>query len=85
MGASLEVILANLWMKSPEPQSKLQTPKGKTKAQMTTCRNCEHHVTARCKGVEFVLNGSMQNFSESVTQNMIAWKTSSRCAHTAVK
>ena len=52
MGASFAVILANLWMKSQEPQLKLQTPKCKTKTQSSTCRNCEHHVTARSRIVE---------------------------------
>ena len=52
MGASLAVILANLWMKSWEQQLKLQTPKCKTNTKSTTCRNCEHRVTARSRGVE---------------------------------
>ena len=50
--ASLVVILANLWVKSWEPQLKLQTPKCKTNTQSSTCRNCEHRVTARSRGVE---------------------------------
>ena len=45
MDASLAVILANLWMKSWEPQLKLQTPKCKTNTQYSTCRNCEHRST----------------------------------------
>ena len=53
MGASLAVILANLWMKLWEPQLKLQTPKCKTNTQSSTCRNCEHRVTARSRGVEW--------------------------------
>ena len=52
LGASLVVILANLWLKSWEPQLKLQTPKIKTNPQSSTCRNCEHRVTARSRGVE---------------------------------
>ena len=52
MGASLAVILAKLWTKSWETQLKLQTPKGKTNTQTSTCRNCEHHVTARSRGVD---------------------------------
>ena len=52
MGASLAVILANLWMKSWEPQLKLPTPKCKTNKQSSTCRSCEHRVTARARGVE---------------------------------
>ena len=52
MGASLAVILAKLWMKSWEPQLKLQTPKCKTNTQSSTCCNCEHRVTARSRGVE---------------------------------
>ena len=52
MGASLAVVLANLWMKSWEPQLKLQTPNCKTSTQSRTCRNCEHRVTARSRGVE---------------------------------
>ena len=52
MGASLAVILANLWMKSWEPQLKLQTPKCKTNTQSSTCRNCEHRVTARSRDFE---------------------------------
>ena len=39
-------------MKSWEPQLKLQTPKCKTNTQFSTCRNCEHCVTARSTGVE---------------------------------
>ena len=52
MGASLAVILTNLWMKSWEPQLKLQTPKCKTNTQSSTCRNCEHRVTTRSRRVE---------------------------------
>ena len=52
MGASLEVILANLWMKTSEPQLKLETPKCKTNTQSSTCHNCEHLVTARARVVE---------------------------------
>ena len=52
MDASLAVILANYWMKSLEPQLKLLTPKCKTKSQFSTCRNWEHRVTARFRGVE---------------------------------
>ena len=52
MGASLALILANLWMKSWEPQLKLQTPNIKTNTHSSTCRNCEHRVTARSRGVE---------------------------------
>ena len=51
MGVSLAVILANVWMKSWEPQLKLQTPKCKTNRQSSTCRNCEHRVTARSRCV----------------------------------
>ena len=40
MGASLTVILANLWMKSWKPQMKLQTPKCKINTQSGNCRNC---------------------------------------------
>ena len=52
MGASLAVILENLWMKSWEPHLKLQTPKCKTNTQSRTCRNCKHRVTASSRGVE---------------------------------
>ena len=52
MGAPLAVILDNLWMKSWEPQLKLRTFKCKTNAQWSTCRNCEHRVTACSRGVE---------------------------------
>ena len=52
MGASLAVILANLWLKSREPQLKLQTSKYKTNTQPSICRSCEHRVTARSRGVE---------------------------------
>ena len=52
MGASLPVILANLWMKCWEPQLKLQTPKCKTNTQSSTCRNCKHRVAARSRVVE---------------------------------
>ena len=52
MGASLAVVLANLWMKSWEPQLKLQTPNCKTSTQSRTYRNCEHRVTTRSRGVE---------------------------------
>ena len=52
MGASLAVIFAKLWIKSWGPQLKLPTPKCKTKWQSSTCRNCEHRVTARSRGVE---------------------------------
>ena len=52
MSASLAVILAKLCMKSWEPQQKLQTPNCKTNTQSSTCRNCEHCVTARSRGVE---------------------------------
>ena len=52
MGASLAVILANLWMKSWEPQLNLQTPKCKTNTQSSTCRNCEHREAARSRGVD---------------------------------
>ena len=51
MGASLAVILANVWMKSWEPQVKLQTPKCKNNTQSSTCGNCEHRVTARSRRV----------------------------------
>ena len=87
MGASLAVILANLWMKSREPQLNLQTPKCKTYKQFSTCRNCKHRVTARSRvlSVKFAIDGSTQNVSKSVTRNMIAWKTSFGCAHSTVK
>ena len=78
MGASLAVVSANLWMKSWEPQLKLQTSNRKTNTQSNTCRNCEHRVTARSRGVECKV-------CKSVTQNMIAWKTSSGGAHSFVK
>ena len=52
MIASFAVMLANLWLKSWEPQFKLQTPKCKTNAQLSACRNCEHRVTACSGGVE---------------------------------
>ena len=82
MGASLAVILANFWMKLLEPQLKLQTPKCKTNTQSSTCRYCKHRVTERpgVLSVKFIIDGSTQNVSKSVTQNMIAWKTSSGCA-----
>ena len=48
MGASLAVILANLWMKLWQTFSS----KFKTNTQSSTCRNCEHHVTARSRGVQ---------------------------------
>ena len=49
--ASLAVISGNLWMKLWEPHLKLQTPKCKTNTQISTCRNCQHRVTAGFKGV----------------------------------
>ena len=49
--ASLAVILANLWMKLWEPHLKLQTPECKTNTQFSTCRNCQHRVTASFKSV----------------------------------
>ena len=49
MAASLAVILTKLWMKSWEPQLKLQTPQCKTNTQFSS--NCEHRVTARSRGV----------------------------------
>ena len=52
MGASLAVILANLWMKSWEPQLKLQTSICKTNTQSSTCCNCGHRVTACARAVE---------------------------------
>ena len=52
LGATLAVTLANLCVKSWEPQLKLQTPKCKTNTQFSTCRNCEHRVTTRARGVE---------------------------------
>ena len=39
-------------MKSWERLRKLETPKCKTNTQSSTCRNCEHRVTARSRGVE---------------------------------
>ena len=50
--ASLAVILANHWMKSRERQLKLQTPKQKTNAQLSTFSNCEHRSTARSRSLE---------------------------------
>ena len=50
--ASLAVILPHLWMKSLEALFKIETPKGKNNAQLTTSHNCEHRVTARSKVVE---------------------------------
>ena len=91
MGASLAVILANLWMKSWEPQLKLQTPNIKTNTHSSTCRNCEHRVLSTFEhvpgvlSVKFVIDGSTQNVSKSLTQNMIALKTNSGCAHSVVK
>ena len=35
--------------------------------------------------VKLAIDGSTQNVSESVTQNMIAWRTNSGGAHSAVK
>ena len=52
MGASLAVILVNFWIQPWEPQLKLQTPNCKTNSQFSTCRNCEHRLTARSRGVE---------------------------------
>ena len=52
MGASLAVILANLWMKSWEPQLKLHTPNIKTNTHSSNCRNCEQRVTGRSRGIE---------------------------------
>ena len=52
LGASLRVILATLWMKFWEPKLKLQARKCKTNAKGSTCRECEHRVTARSRGVE---------------------------------
>ena len=87
MGASLAVILANIWKKSWEPQLKLHTLKCKTKTQFSTCRNCEHRVTAHSSGVEceFSIVDSTQKVSKKVRQNMIAWKTKFGCAHSTVK
>ena len=87
MGESLAVNLTILWVKSWEPELKLQTPKSKTSPQFSTCRNCEHRVTD-VPGVlkmKYTIDGSTKNFSKSLTQNMIAEKTSFRCAHSAVK
>ena len=50
--ASLAVILANHWMKSWEPQPKLQAPKCKTITQSSICPNYEHRVTECSRGVE---------------------------------
>ena len=87
MGSSLAVIWANVWMKFWVPHLKLQTPKCKTNTQFSICRNCEHRVTTHFRGlsVKFAIGGSALNVSKSVTQNMIEWKTSSACVHSAVK
>ena len=83
MVASLAAIFANLW----DPQLKQQTPKCKTNAQMSTCRKCEHSVRALSMGIECEIcnRGFHENVSESVTQKLIAWKTSSDRVHSAVK
>ena len=39
----------------------------------------------RLLSVKFAIDGSTRNVSKSVTQNMIAWKISFGCAHSAVK
>ena len=77
MGASLEVILAYHWM----------TPKRKTKAQLSSCRNCEHRVITSSKGVECEICNRWfdPKIQESVTPNRRAWKTGSGCPHFAVK
>ena len=66
MGASLAVILANLWMKSFEPQLKLQTPKCKTNTQSShsrsvDCEVCNRWFHAKCQQISNTEYDSMEN------------------------
>ena len=68
MGASLAVILTNIWMKLWEPQLKLQTAKCKTNTQSSICRNwgveckvCNRWFQVKCQQISNTEYDCMEN------------------------